>query len=52
MYMNLLMAEKLYARSGIKLFFFLVLGFELRAYILNNSTSPFFVIDFFRDKVS
>jgi hypothetical protein len=30
-----------------ELFFFKELGFELRAYTLNHSTSPFFVIGFF-----
>jgi hypothetical protein len=28
-------------------FFFSVLGFELRAYTLSHSTSPFFVMGFF-----
>jgi hypothetical protein len=28
--------------------FFAVLGLEFRAYILNHSTSPFFVKDFFK----
>jgi hypothetical protein len=28
-------------------FFFAVLGFELRAFILSHSTSPFFVLGFF-----
>jgi hypothetical protein len=32
---------------GSFLGFFLVLGFELRAYTLSHSTSPFFVMDFF-----
>jgi hypothetical protein len=34
------------------LFFFLVLGFELRAYNFSHSTSPFFCDGFFWDKVS
>jgi hypothetical protein len=29
-------------------FFFAVLGFELRAYTLSHSTSPFFVLDIFK----
>jgi hypothetical protein len=29
------------------LFVFVVLGYELKAYILSHSTSPFFVMDFF-----
>jgi hypothetical protein len=33
-------------------FFFAILGFELRAYTLSHSTSPFFVMGFFRDRVS
>jgi hypothetical protein len=34
---------------GVKLsfFFFSVLGFELRAYTLRHSISPFFVMNFF-----
>jgi hypothetical protein len=31
------------------LFFFVVLGLELRAYTLSHSTSPFFVMGVFRD---
>jgi hypothetical protein len=30
-------------------FFFAVLGLELRAYTLSQSTSPFFVMVFFQD---
>jgi hypothetical protein len=30
----------------------MVLGFELKAYTLNHSTRPFFVIGVFRGKVS
>jgi hypothetical protein len=33
-------------------FFFLVLRLELRAYTLSYSTSPFFVVGFFPDRVS
>jgi hypothetical protein len=33
-------------------FFFVVLGFELRAYTLSHSISPFFVKGFFQDRVS
>jgi hypothetical protein len=32
--------------------FFAVLGFEVRAYTLSHSTSPFLVEGFFRDRVS
>jgi hypothetical protein len=31
--------------------FFAVLGLEFRAYTLSHSTSPFFVMGFFQDKV-
>jgi hypothetical protein len=37
---------------GKDFFSFAVLGLELRAYTLSHSTSPFFVMDFFREKVS
>jgi hypothetical protein len=33
----------------IFLLFFVVLGFELRAYTLSHSTSPFFVMSFSRN---
>jgi hypothetical protein len=33
--------------SFLLLFFFSVLGFELRAYTSSHSTNPFFVMDFF-----
>jgi hypothetical protein len=33
--------------SQVELFFFVVLGFEFRAYTLSYSTSPFFVMGFF-----
>jgi hypothetical protein len=33
-------------------FFFEVLRFKLRAYILSHSTSPFYLMDFFQNKVS
>jgi hypothetical protein len=32
-------------------FFVAVLGFELRAYTLSHSTSPFFVMGFFLNRV-
>jgi hypothetical protein len=34
------------------LFFFVVLRLELRAYTLSHSSSPFFCVVFFRDRVS
>jgi hypothetical protein len=37
---------------GFGVFFFAVLGLDLRAYTLGHSTSPIFVKDFFRDRVS
>jgi hypothetical protein len=33
--------------ARVQVFFFPVLGFELRAYTSSHSTSPFFVIEFF-----
>jgi hypothetical protein len=41
-------------RQNSKFFFFSVLGFELKAYTLSHSTSPFFVcvMGFFQDRVS
>jgi hypothetical protein len=46
------MKKSLYGRLSffILLIFFAVLGFELRAYTLNHSTSPFFC-DFFFLKI-
>jgi hypothetical protein len=41
----------LFLFSSAFFFFFFSLGFELRAYTLSHSTSPFFVI-FFLDRVS
>jgi hypothetical protein len=36
----------------VLLFFFVVLGFELRADTLSHSTKPLFVFGFFQDRVS
>jgi hypothetical protein len=36
----------------INFLFFLVVGLEFRAYTLSHSTSPFFVMIFFPDRVS
>jgi hypothetical protein len=37
---------------GLFLFYFEVLGFELRAHTLSHSTSPFSVMLIFQDRVS
>jgi hypothetical protein len=33
-------------------YFFVVPGFELKAYILSTLNQPFFVVDYFQDRVS